>query len=182
MSSNFIPEHFAIEEVIPPVALLPQNMQQVYASNPQKLFRCFDQLALVTLDLLRKRYGSCLVNNWKAFSPEDALDLSKKHIFRFSGFRPWECEEGATLSEHRMFRAFDCKFRNVSPAEIWADMQAKTNAPEFEHIQRIEAFDGMSWFHFDTGQHERFGEAVRVIGYRGDRAGLGEYLGRIRCG
>lgn len=178
INHNSMLKYFEVEEIIPPVSLLPKQMQQVYANNPQKLFRCFDQLALVTLDRLRKRYGSCLVNNWKAFSPEDALDLSKKHIFRFSGFRPWECEEGATLSEHRMFRAFDCKFRNVTPVEIWADMQAKTNAPEFEHIQRIEAFDGMSWFHFDTGQHERYGKAVRVIGYRGDRAGLGEWLRR----
>ena len=178
MSHNFIPTHFSIHELLPPPVFLPEPMRKVFFSAPEKLFRCFDPKVLLTADLLRKRYGRCVVNNWTAFGEGCRIDLSNKSVFRFSGFRPWECEEGATLSEHRMFRAFDCKFRNVTPAEIWADMQGKTNAPEFEHIQRIEAFDGMSWFHFDMGQHEWYGEAVRVIPHKGNRAGLPEYLKR----
>lgn len=178
MSHNFIPEHFSIEELIPPVPLLPAPMQKAYAADPKSLFRCFDLLALVTLERLRERYGPCVVNNWKAFSKEDALDFSKSYIFRFSGFRPWECEEGATLSEHRMFRAFDAKFKNVTPAEIWADMQKDINLRVFEVIQRIEAFEGMTWYHFDVGQHERYAKAVRVIPHRGNRAGLPEYIER----
>jgi hypothetical protein len=178
MSHNFIPTHFSIQELLPPPVFLPEPMRKVFFSSPEKLFRCFDPKVLLTADLLRKRYGRCVVNNWTAFSEDEYNDLSQKHIFRFSGFRPWECEEGAPLSEHRMFRAFDCKFAETTPAEIWEDMQRDLNRKEFEHIQRIEAFDGMSWFHFDTGQHELYGEAVRVIPHHGNRAGLPEYLKR----
>lgn len=179
MSHNFIPEHFGIHELVPPPMFMPENMRKVFYATPEKLFRCFDPKVLLTADLLRKRYGRCVVNNWTAFSEADHNDLSQKHIFRFSGFRPWDCEEGATLSEHRLFRALDCKFAETSPEEIWEDMQRCIDRKEFEHIQRIEAFDGMSWFHFDTGQHEWFDEAVRVIPHKGNRAGLPEYMKRL---
>ena len=179
MSHSFIPEHFGIHELVPPPSFLPENMKQVFHAAPEKLFRCFDPKVLITLDLLRKRYGRCVVNNWTAFSADVFDDLNQKSVFRFSGYRPWECEEGATLSEHRMFRAIDCKFAETSPAEIWDDMQRDLNRKEFAHIQRIEAFSGMSWFHFDTGQHEWFDKAVRVIPHKGNRAGLPEYMKRL---
>jgi hypothetical protein len=84
---------------------------------------------------LRRRYGPTVVNNWH-----------QGGAFSESGLRTMETGTGAALSQHKFGRAFDCKFRNVTPAEVWADLQATPNLSCFEHIQRIEAGAGMTWF------------------------------------
>lgn len=164
MSSVYIPTHFLIEELLPPPELLPVPIRDVFRRDKKKLFRLFDYRVLVTLDRLRERYGVCSVNNWSLFYESEWYEAP--HVFRYSGWRPFDCPEGAELSEHKFFRAMDCKFKHTTPPEIWAELRKNKNAPEFEYIQRIEAFEGMSWFHFDMGQHggNGDGEGVRVIG------------------
>ncbi|WP_430735153.1 hypothetical protein [Halodesulfovibrio aestuarii] len=175
MASTYIPQHFSIEELLPPPVFLPDAFRR---AGYESLFRLFDFRVLVTLDLLRKRYGPCTVNNWHFYDSSAWGDLSV-HMFRFSGWRPFDCEEGADLSEHKLFRAMDCKFRQVTPNEIWDDMIAKTSAPEFEFMQRIEAFSGMTWFHFDMGQHGRYGKAIKVLSGKTNRAGLPAFIERV---
>lgn len=171
MTNTYIPQYFIIEELLPPPIFLPVQFRTEFYRQSQALFRLFDYRVLLTLDRLRKRYGLCVVNNWYMYDASSWNDLSS-HMFRFAGWRPVNCEDGAMLSEHKFFRAMDCKFRNVTPNEIWLEMQQKVNAPEFEYIQRIEAFDGMIWFHFDMGHHDRYGETVKVIGGKSNSAGL----------
>lgn len=178
MLSSYVPKHFAIEELIPPLPFMPKPLGRIYNADKNSLFRLFDYRVLVTLDRLRGRYGSCSVNNWHHFPSVDWY-AGTAGQFRFSGWRPFDCKEGAGLSEHKFFRAMDCKFRDVTPSEIWDDMLADINAPEFEFIQRIEAFSGMSWFHFDMGQHRRFAKSVHVISDRGNRAGLPMNIERV---
>ena len=131
-------EFFAIQE------LVPEQQYSLYQKHPEKLFMLFDVAALRTLDALRRRYGSIVVNNWHAGG-----------AFHNSGWRPWECSEGAALSQHKFGRAFDCKFVQVTAEEVRRDLVAAPEREEFSLIHRIEAFDGMSWFHFDTGNHRR---------------------------
>ena len=171
MTNTYIPQYFLIEELLPPPIFLPVQFRTEFYRQSQALFRLFDYRVLITLDRLRKRYGLCVVNNWHMYDASSWNDLSA-HMFRFAGWRPVNCEDGAMLSEHKFFRAMDCKFRNVTPNEIWMEMQQKINAPEFEYIQRIEAFDGMIWFHFDMGHHDRYGEGVKVLGGKSNSAGL----------
>lgn len=178
MANTYIPKHFSIEELLPPPNFLPLPLRLEFQREPQKLFRLFDYRVLVTLDRLRVRYGVCTVNNWQLFTAKEWADFST-YMFRFSGWRPFDCEEGAALSEHKLFRAFDCKFRYNTPSDVWDEMLANPNAPEFEFIQRIEAFSGMTWFHFDTGQHERYGKAIKVLGGKKDRAGLPQNIERV---
>lgn len=178
MGSIYIPQHFSIEELLPPPTLLPASFEAAYHQDKSSLFRLFDYRILVTLDRLRERYGSCTVNNWHKFSESEWKD-GAPNMFRFSGWRPVDCGEGAALSEHKLFRAMDCKFSKTTPDEIWDDMLADANAPQFEYMQRIEAFGGMSWFHFDIGQHARYEKAIYVISNRGDRAGLPRQIERV---
>ncbi|WP_290925026.1 hypothetical protein [Halodesulfovibrio sp.] len=178
MSNTYIPKHFAIEELLPPPVFLPDAFRKAYQQSREKLFRLFDYRVLVTLDRLRERYGVCTVNNWHFFDASAWNDLSV-HMFRFSGWRPFDCPEGVELSEHKFFRAMDCKFKHTTPPEIWAELRKNKNAPEFEFIQRIEAFEGMSWFHFDMGQHGRYDKAVKVLSGKVDRAGLPQFVEKV---
>lgn len=178
MGSTYMPKHFSIEELVPPPEFMPKELRAEYEKRPDALFRLFDQRLLVTLDRLRERYGSCSINNWHLFDAAGWGDTSVP-MFRFSGWRPVACDEGAALSEHKFFRAMDCKFRHVRPSEIWDEMLERVGAPEFEFMQRIEAFGTMTWFHFDLGQHARYGKAVKVIAHKGNRAGLPAYIERV---
>ncbi|GFM38301.1 hypothetical protein [Desulfovibrio psychrotolerans] len=157
----YTPQHFRIEELVGP------EFHKANKPRGDLMFMAFDQLALVTLDRLRKRYGPVVVNNWH-----------QGGAFHESGLRDMGTGTGAALSQHKFGRAFDCKFRNVAPAEVWAELQASPNLSCFEFIQRIEAGAGMTWFHFDTGGHDRFDTAVAVVSYRGDRAGLPVFVRR----
>jgi len=134
-----------------PHELVYPSLYEQYSTNPNKLYMAFDINALVTLDLLRKKYGPCVINNWKAGGS-----------FKHSGLRPPDCEEGAALSQHKFGRAFDCKFSQVTPAEIWIDIEKNPSDEAFALIRRVERFDGMSWFHFDTGNN--MGAGIRFIG------------------
>lgn len=177
MGSVYVPRYFRIEELLPPPVLLPESYATVYRSNKNVLFRLFDYRILITLDRLRERYGACSINNWHVYEDHE-WQKGAPHMFRFSGWRPLDCSEGAMLSEHKQFRAMDCKFKTVTPDELWDEMLTDVNAPQFEFMQRIEAFGGMSWFHFDIGQHARYGKSVCVLSNRGDRAGLPRQIER----
>lgn len=131
--------YYSIHELVPP---------ELYRAYGDRAMYMFDINALITIDLLRSHYGSCTINNW--FWGGD---------YKNSGFRLWNCPEGARLSQHKFGRAFDCKFKNVSADEVREDMRKsgcfeskpKQDIPfRFHKIRRIEAFEGMSWFHFDV--------------------------------
>lgn len=169
----YIPRHFRIEELIPPVALLPEPLQRVYHSDKEKLWRLFYAPLLVTLDRFRDRFGVMTVNDWSFHDAE-----LWEHCRRWSGYRPEACEIGADLSEHRQGRAFDAIFRTVHPSMVRRDIQENAWHPAYEFIQRIEAFHGMDWFHADFGNHPRWGEAIQVIGKGRSRGGLPAYIAR----
>lgn len=160
-------DHFGIRELIPMPHELPARMRQIYQHDPDALFRCFPWRLLVTLNRLRELFGQATVNTWPFGGP-----------LQFCGYRPWYCSEGAELSEHRLFRALDVHFRYTTPPEAWGYMRRNPGHPAFEFIERIEAYTGMTWFHFDLGQHERNGRAIRVITVTDNRAGLPEYIER----
>lgn len=141
------PQHFRIEELVPP------DMHTRWRHAPQRLLMLFDIAALQTLDALRRRYGPIIINNWHAGG-----------AFSLSGWRPWNSTEGAALSQHKMGRAFDCKFLRVTADEVREELMRTPHAPVFSAIRRIEAFEGMSWFHFDTGNHDTTEKGILVMG------------------
>lgn len=140
-------QYFRPEELVPP------EIHARWQHAPHKLFMLFDITALKTIDALRRRYGPLVVNNWH-----------QGGSFRNSGWRSWDCPEGASLSQHKLGRAFDCKFSRISAEEVRHDLTRRPQDTEFTAIRRIEAFDGMSWFHFDTGNHDREKQGILVVG------------------
>ncbi len=143
----YIPRYFRIEELVPPA------MHEAWKHAPNTLFMLFDTDALRSLDALRHRYGPIAVNTWAQGGP-----------FRYSGWRPWDCSEGAALSQHKLGRAFDCKFHKVTAEEVRHDLACRPADEAFTRIRRVEAFPGMSWFHFDTGNHDREAQGIFVMG------------------
>lgn len=116
---------FGIEELVP---------RAVCEALGERAWWLLDDLALVTLDALRARYGVATVNNW-------ALGGGREN----AGLRVAGSGVGARFSQHLFGRAFDVVFRGVEAAEVRADVLA--NPALWPHIHAIE--DGVSWFHFD---------------------------------
>lgn len=150
----FKPEHFRLEELLPEAFF-----NDHHPKYGEILWGMFDPRALQTLDALRKRFGPMIVNSWLWGGPRE-----------FSGYRPPDCREGATLSQHRFGRAFDVIFQDVAPAEVRkelfdADRAGRLHeAPHFRQIACVEDFPGMSWFHFDTRNHNVAELGVKVVG------------------
>ncbi len=140
------PRFFTLQELVPP---------ELFQQHGERLWLCFDARALITLDRLRERYGPIVVNNWHAGGD-----------FTLSGLRPMDSTVGATLSQHKFGRAFDCKFTQADPAEVRQAIIADPDAEAFKHITRLEDFPGMSWVHFDTGNHDKARLGLRVVGRR----------------
>lgn len=143
----YVPRHFAVSELVPP------EIFAEWKASPESLLYIFDVGALQTLDGLRDRYGPLVVNNWH-----------QGGAFRYSGWRPFACTEGAPLSQHKFGRAFDCKFRFVTADEVREDIFTTPDDSPFFRIRRVEVFEGMSWFHFDMGNHLRESLGVHSIG------------------
>jgi len=78
-----------------------------------------------------------IINNW--------LD---KGFYKYSGFRPVYCTEGAILSQHRLGNAFDLKFKAVQPKEVFKLIY--DNSELWPSITCMEAPDlTPTWTHID---------------------------------
>lgn len=127
--------------------------EKAAAVNVEYIYWQFNPLVLVTVDMLRKRFGAVTVNNWKAGGS-----------FQNRGLRT-EGSVGATFSPHKRGAALDCNFKNATPEEIRkvmadagcfkAGFKDRTNLGEnecFRHIGRVETTSNgteITWFHFD---------------------------------
>jgi hypothetical protein len=124
----YTPKHFSIEELVPP---------QMTHIDKNVISTFFDDRALKTIDMLRDRYGPVIINDWK---------FGGSNYYR--GFRPYTTSIGAEYSQHRLGRAFDCKFKYISVEEVRNDIKFDPFKREFQHITCIE--DNVSWLHFDV--------------------------------
>tara|TARA_R110000868_G_scaffold36278_16_gene128896 strand:+ start:313 stop:726 length:414 start_codon:yes stop_codon:yes gene_type:complete len=119
-------KHFIIQELVPEHVLNDRGIH--------KPWELLDPRALITLDALRDKFGSCTVNNWKWGGNRE-----------WSGLRTEQSPYGTQYSQHRFGRAFDCIFADHTAEEVRTYVMA--NPEEFPHIGAIEL--GTSWFHFD---------------------------------
>jgi hypothetical protein len=97
----------------------------------------FDERLLITMDRIREQFGRMQVNNW--FN-------GGRHCFR--GFRPPECEIGASLSQHRFGRGVDLVPNYSDVEHIRTEILNYPNSPRFQHIGGMEM--GTSWLHIDV--------------------------------
>ena len=127
------PKHFPIEE------LIPESMMHLPG---HRLWMLFDPRGLLTLDMLRKRYGAMVVNNYKYDGDN-----------HFCGYRPPNCKVGSEFSQHRFGRGFDPHPTDFTAEDIRQDIKQlnyeQRNSVGLGGIRRME--EGISWLHFDTG-------------------------------
>jgi hypothetical protein len=130
------PRHFQIEELVPP---------SIFEARGERAIELLDLEALVTLDLLRDRYGTLTVNDWHW-----------EGHFTESGLRHPDTETGAKFSQHKFGRAFDCKFRRTTPREVFDDILEHDELfPKLTVLENVEHTP--TWLHFDTRNHGRRG-------------------------
>lgn len=147
------PKDFILGELVP-----KKFYEENYPKYKDNLWFIFDKKFLLTLQLLRNRYGKVFMNSWK-WGGKD----------QYRGFRPWDCEIGAKLSQHKFGRAGDPYFQNVTADEVREDLFKKQKEDRiqgsvFEYITCIE--DGSiakTWFHFDVRNWKTEKDGILVV-------------------
>jgi len=132
MSDIYKCEHFAIHELVP---------RKVYEDRGEKAWQLLDLRLLVTLDRLRKRYGSITINNWYWGGDRE-----------WSGLRTPDSPYYSAYSQHTFGRAADCLF-TIPSENIRQDILADPTHRDFELIGSLEL--GVSWLHFDVRNCDR---------------------------
>jgi hypothetical protein len=126
-------EHFAIHELVPP---------HVYQERGERAWELLDERLLVTLDRLRRRFGSITVNNYHWGRDRE-----------WSGLRTKDSPFYSPFSQHTFGRAADCLFSGKTAEEVRQDILNHPDSPDFELIGSIEL--GVSWLHFDVRNCDR---------------------------
>lgn len=123
-------EHFDIRELVHP---------DIY-NHPAIGDRCKDFIhpnAKYTLDDLRERVGPITINDW-LFGGQ----------YVDSGLRLPDGNVGAALSAHRFGVAFDLKFSDTTPQDVFYEVL--NNQRAFPFISRLESVDHTpTWLHIE---------------------------------
>jgi len=126
-----VSKNFDIKELVP---------REVYQRFGDSSVWFLDQKAIQVLQQLRDTFGTCVVNNW-----------SSGGKFNYSGFREPDCSVGASFSQHKFGRAFDCKFTKATADEVRESILKNQKKFMEQGLTTIE--DGQfspTWLHFDT--------------------------------
>jgi len=140
------PKYFKLHELLP---------AQFYHQNEYRedvLWWIFDPRLLWTIDQLRKIYGPLICNTWQDGGPNP-------HQFR--GWRPFDCDVGASLSQHKFGRAVDLVPVKISAEEIREDILGLQMGEPYKHITCIEA--DVPWLHIDVRNWNRVKFGVKVV-------------------
>ena len=111
-----------------------------FIERGESAWELLDARAIVTLDQLRDKFGPLTVNTWHTNESHPTRG------FKYRGFRPWTCPEGAKFSQHKYGRAFDCSSRRVTAEEM--RQYILEHHDDFPFINCLEL--DVDWLHFDT--------------------------------
>lgn len=136
---SYRPKHFRLEELVD---------MDIYHARGERAWELLRPDALLSLDLLRMRFGPVVVNDWH-----------RGGRYQESGLRRFDTKTGAAWSQHKYGCAFDCKFTKASPQEVYA--YVLENADEFPQITVLEDIAYTpTWLHFDCRNTNREGIGV----------------------
>lgn len=137
---DYRPKHFDLRELVP---------ASVYMARGQAAWELLDARGLLVLDALRERFGPVTVNNWHLGGS-----------YNESGLRDPVTGTGARLSQHKAGRAFDCKFQDTKPANVYAYLLKHPD--EFPGLTAVEDIDATpTWLHIDVRAADWQG--IRVV-------------------
>ena len=129
---SYRPKHFVLQELVP---------QYLYQDRGEAAWELLDDRMLMTLDQLRERFGTTIINTWHS---EMLMMAYGRHEWR--GLRTPQCEIGAKYSQHLFGRAADCVFRDWTAEQVRNTILEEQE--EFKYINAIEM--DTSWLHFDV--------------------------------
>lgn len=121
-------KHFQIYELVPP---------DIYKKRDEKAWELLDKKLLITLDLLRDKFGPMKINDYR-------WDGDRM----WSGIRTPDSEYYSPTSQHTFGRAADIIFKDVSVDEVRNDIIYHQNATMYRFINAIEL--NVPWLHIDT--------------------------------
>lgn len=126
-------EHFHIKELVAP---------EIYNLRGERCWELFRTPLLIEIDAIRDKFGPVYINDWY-----------KGGGFKYSGLRPFDCPIGSEFSQHKFGAAFDLKFKNVSPVEVFEHILE--HSEHFPGITAMEdAHQTKTWLHVDCRNHE----------------------------
>ena len=134
------PKYFKLYELLP---------KEFYKEDINIWF-IFDYRLLWTIDRLRIKWGKLVANTWHWGGQN-----------QYRGYRPFDCNVGAKLSQHKFGRAIDLIPLEASVDEIRKDIINKTYAPDYQHITCIE--EDVSWLHIDVRNWDKRNNNVLII-------------------
>jgi hypothetical protein len=134
--NSFRPKHFALVELVD---------EAIFRERGDHAWELLRPDALQTLDRLRDVFGPITINDWFTGGS-----------FRESGLRLPATGTGAKWSMHKYGGAFDCKFKDTTPAAASAYILSKPE--EFPLLMTLENVEKtVTWLHFDVRNHSREG-------------------------
>ena len=127
----YSPEYFNIKELVP---------RRVYEARGERAWELLDDRLLITLDELRRAFGSITVNNWH-----------KGGTREWSGLRTIDSPYGTEFSQHRFGRAADGLFNHANVEDV---RNTILESPDlFPLINSVEL--DTSWLHIDCRNCDR---------------------------
>lgn len=124
---------------------------EVYNAWGDRSWWWVDPLMAISIDALREHlYGANTGPNYGI----TINDWASGGNYRYSGFRPRSCTEGGEMSQHRIAKGFDCKFKGgKDPFDVAAEI-IKHKDDKFIHINCIEdpvftKGKNIPWLHID---------------------------------
>jgi len=125
----YITKYFKKEEILSP------DWIRYADENGLNVWMFLDPNLLWTADQLREAYGPTIINNYLWGG-------------RFSqrGMRDWGYD--SSRSAHKMGKALDMVFTEISAQTAREEMKTYPDADKFKYIKRCE--DNVTWLHIDT--------------------------------
>jgi hypothetical protein len=121
-------DYFSIHELVPP---------NVFHDRGDKAWELLDKKLLLTLDMLRERYGSITLNDYYWGGDRE-----------WSGLRTPDSPYYSPYSQHTFGRAGDCIFKHKTAEEVRKEILDNPGDADFRLIHSVEL--GVSWLHFDV--------------------------------
>ena len=139
----YIPAHFSIEELVPPL---------VYEQRGERAWQLLDDRLLMTIDAMRDRFGAMVINTWHSKKLQKYFGYRQYSGLRTVGFymdvygddRGYE-KYFNSYSQHKYGRAFDALFAQYEAEEVRRIVREEQG--RFPYLRAME--NNVSWFHGD---------------------------------
>lgn len=138
---HYRPKYFQLQELVDRAA---------YTALGERAWQLLDPRLLWTLDQLRELYGPVICNTWH-----------QGGTLQGRGLRSPQSTVGAAWSQHRLGRAMDMHFGQVSVEAVRREILTQPEREAYRYITAVER--DTSWLHIDCRNWDRDARGVLVF-------------------